>query len=81
MDSFNAQNGRPEDPQTMIELTASEAMQGKEVRVPVPGQQGPVTVKIPPGVKDGMRLRLKGIGMPGINGAPRGDFYILLRVK
>lgn len=40
-----------------------------------------VSVKIPPGVDDGMRLRLSGEGEPGTNGGPTGDLYVFLNVK
>lgn len=40
-----------------------------------------VSVKIPPGVDDGMRLRLSGEGEPGVNGGPTGDLYVFIKVK
>ena len=40
-----------------------------------------VKVRIPPGVEDGMRLRVAGEGEAGIAGGPPGDLYVVIRVS
>ncbi|HXW38969.1 MAG TPA: molecular chaperone DnaJ [Acidimicrobiales bacterium] len=39
-----------------------------------------VKVRIPPGVEDGQRIRVKGRGAAGRNGGPSGDLYVVVRV-
>ena len=40
-----------------------------------------LSVKIPPGIEDGMQLRLTGEGSGGLNGGPPGDLYVLVRIR
>ncbi|KEI44589.1 molecular chaperone DnaJ [Saccharopolyspora rectivirgula] len=40
-----------------------------------------LTVRIPPGVDDGQRIRLAGQGEPGRNGAAAGDLYVVVHVS
>lgn len=39
-----------------------------------------LNVKIPAGVGDGQRIRLKGQGTPGENGGPAGDLWLVIRI-
>lgn len=43
--------------------------------------QKTLEIKIPAGIDDGMRIRSSGNGEPGVNGGPRGDLYIEIRIK
>ncbi len=40
-----------------------------------------LSVKVPPGVDDGDRIRLSGEGEAGRNGGPAGDLYVEIRVR
>ncbi|WP_330233505.1 molecular chaperone DnaJ [Nocardia sp. NBC_00508] len=40
-----------------------------------------ITVRIPPGVGDGQRIRLAGQGEAGLRGAPSGDLYVSVHVS
>ena len=40
-----------------------------------------LSVTIPPGIEDGMRIRLAGKGEAGVRGAPAGDLYIIVSIE
>lgn len=44
------------------------------------GKTKTLSVKVPPGVDDGDRIRLTGEGEAGSNGGPAGDLYVEIRV-
>ena len=62
---------------------------GSRIRHPCPDCAGEgrvrarrtITVKVPAGVEDGMRLRLSGEGEVGPGGGPPGDLYVEIREK
>lgn len=58
-----------------IPLTPWEAALGATIKIPTP--EGPVDLKIPPGTRDGSKLRLKDRGIPG---EPRGHLYAVAQL-
>ncbi len=44
-------------------------------------KQKTLSIKIPPGVDEGDRIRLSGNGEPGMNGGPAGDLYVQMSLK
>lgn len=56
-----------------LPISFTEAALGAKVDVPTP--EGKATLKVPPGVQGGQKLRLKGHGMPLGKGEARGDLF------
>lgn len=44
-------------------------------------KEAKISLNIPKGIEDGMRLRVSGEGNAGVNGGPAGDLYVVIHVK
>ncbi len=61
-----------------VPIHYSEAVKGAKITIPT--IDGPVTVTVPPGSSSGVKLRLKGKGVPAPGKSGRGDQYAVLHV-
>ncbi len=67
------------DYEATLYITLEEAFHGGTKEVLIEGKK--VRIKIDPGVRDGKKLRLKGLGAPGIGGGERGDLYLTIKIE
>lgn len=78
--------GAPRGPRRGADYTASTtldfhtAINGETVRLQGPSGK-PINVKIPAGVADGQRIKLRGKGQPSPNGGEPGDLVLTVSVK
>lgn len=69
---------RGSDVEATTTLPFRQAVEGSTVTLTVDGRT--VTARIPPGVRDGQKIRLRGKGRPGVDGGEAGDLAISVKV-
>jgi molecular chaperone DnaJ len=62
-----------------VPVTYAEATLGGEVEIPTP--DGRISLKVPAGSQTGRTLRVRGRGVPKLNGGGRGDLLARVRVS
>ncbi len=81
-----------EDQEVNVEISIEQAAQGAELSMEVTGREHApdgrvvrksraINARIPKGVTDGERMRLRGRGGPGFNGGPAGDLYLNISLR
>ena len=72
-------------PQRGSDLTTSstinfiDSIQGTQLKLGIHGET--VNVKVPAGIQDGQKLKVRGKGQPSPNGGPAGDLVVTIKVK
>ncbi len=62
-----------------IPINVAQAALGAEIEIPT--LQGKETIKIPEGTQTGAQFRIRGKGVPHVNGHGRGDLFAHIEVK
>jgi len=72
---------RGSDWHDVIALTPLQAQLGGEITYFNRRKSKELVVKIPPGIRNDQRIRLKGMGANGRGGAEAGDLYLTVKVR
>jgi DnaJ-class molecular chaperone len=65
----------------VIQLTSEQAREGGPYAYLDSRKKKKLVVKIPPGIKEGQRIRLAGMGEEGKGGGASGDLYLKVQIK
>jgi DnaJ-class molecular chaperone len=65
----------------IIYLDPRQALEGARGKYIHRRRSKELIVTIPPGMKEGQKIRLKGMGAPGKDGGEAGDLYLKVKIK
>lgn len=70
---------RGQDLTTSSSVDFIDSIHGTNIKLTVSGK--PLTLKVPAGIQDGQKLKLKGKGQPSPNGGQAGDLVVTIKVR
>jgi len=73
-------HARGHDVRYHLDVDFTEAALGAKRSVTMPDGNG-IEISIPPGLKDGQTLRLRGKGSPGMGQGPAGDAFVTISIR
>jgi curved DNA-binding protein len=76
----NGFSTRGTDAEAELELSLEEAARGGRRKIRLADGRD-YDVNVPPGVRDGQRIRLAGEGGAGVGGGPPGDLFLRVRIR
>ncbi|MEY3625465.1 MAG: hypothetical protein RL696_846 [Actinomycetota bacterium] len=74
---FGPQRGQ--DVSTSSSIDFIDSIKGTTLKLQVSGES--VSLRVPPGIQDGQKLKVSGKGNPSPNGGPRGDLVVTIKVR
>ncbi len=86
-DPFGPRARRGPDVEATLHIEFRDAAEGVTLPLQIQRRTGrgtrpeSITVRIPPGVSNGGRLRIAGKGGPGSGGGPPGDLYVRIQIR
>jgi molecular chaperone DnaJ len=67
------------DLSTTASIDFIDSINGSTIKIRIGGE--PISVRVPAGIQDGQKLKVKGKGQPSPNGGQAGDLVVTIKVK
>lgn len=74
---------RGENVESEMQITIEEGFEGIEKKIALRTNKGQIksfSVKVPQGIRNNEKIRLAGLGKPGVNGGKNGDLLIKIKI-